>query len=46
MQIIDVTPEKKVVWALHQWKDPDLGPASCIQFLDEPGVEENGDLQR
>jgi hypothetical protein len=46
VQVIEVTPEKKVVWALHQWADPDLGPSSCIQLLDEPGVEENGDLQR
>jgi len=35
-----------VVWALRQWKDPDLGPASSIQLLDQPGFPENGDLQR
>ena len=46
VQIIEVTPDKKVVWAVHQWKDPDLGPSSCIQLLDEKGKEENGDLQR
>jgi len=46
IQIIEVTPEKKVVWALREWTDPDLGPASCIQLLDEPGVVENRDLQR
>jgi hypothetical protein len=46
IQIIEVTPAKKVVWALRQWKDPDLGPASSIQLLDQPGVPENGDLQR
>jgi hypothetical protein len=46
VQIIEVTPAKKVVWALREWKDPDLGPASCIQLLDEPGIEEKGDLQR
>lgn len=34
VQVIEVTPEKKVVWALHQWKDPDLGPGSCVQLLD------------
>ena len=34
VQLIEVTPDKKIVWALHQWKDPDLGPASCIQILD------------
>lgn len=38
VQVIEVTPAKKVVWALHQWKDPDLGPSSCIQLLDEKGV--------
>jgi hypothetical protein len=31
---------------LSEWKNPDLGPASSIQLLDEPGVAENGDLQR
>ncbi len=46
IQIIEVTPQKKVVWALREWSDPDLGPASCIQLLDERGKEENGDLQR
>jgi hypothetical protein len=38
VQFIEVTPEKKVVWALREWKDPlDLGPSTSIQFLDEPG---------
>ena len=46
LQVQEVTPEKKVVWALSEWKNPDLGPASSIQLLDEPGVAENGDLQR
>jgi hypothetical protein len=35
VQVIEVTPDKKVVWALHQWKNPDLGPSSCIQILDD-----------
>ena len=46
VQVIEVTPDKKIVWALHQWKDPDLGPSSCIQLLDEKGKEENFDHQR
>jgi hypothetical protein len=46
VQVLEVTPEKKVVWALSEWKTPDLGPASSIQLLDEAGVAENGDLQR
>jgi hypothetical protein len=45
-QVIEVTPDKKVVWVLKQWSDPNLGPASAIQLLDEPGIAENGDLQR
>jgi hypothetical protein len=46
VQVLEVSPEKKVVWAMSEWKNPDLGPASSIQLLDEPGVAENGDLQR
>jgi PQQ-like domain len=47
VQVLEVTPEKKVVWALSEWKNPDLGPASSIQLLDEPGTPENpGDLRR
>ncbi|MFZ1074515.1 MAG: hypothetical protein WAO21_13900 [Verrucomicrobiia bacterium] len=46
VQVFEVTPDKKVVWALSSWKDPDLGPATSIQLLDEPGIVENLDLQR
>jgi outer membrane protein assembly factor BamB len=46
VQIVEVTPAKKVVWALRQWNNPDLGPASSIQLLDQAGLPENGDLQR
>jgi hypothetical protein len=46
VQVFEVTPERKVVWALSSWTDPDLGPSTSIQLLDEPGVVENGDLQR
>lgn len=43
--LVEVTPDKKVVWALKDWKD--LGPASAIQVLDDPGLPERpGDLQR
>jgi hypothetical protein len=34
VQLIEVTPEKKVVWALSQWGNPDLGLVSSIQILD------------
>lgn len=44
-QLVEVTPDKKVVWALKDWKE--LGPATAIQVLDEPGIPERpGDLQR
>jgi hypothetical protein len=40
VQVLEVAPDKKIVWALSAWDDPDLGPASSIQLLDE------GDTQR
>ena len=47
VQVLEISPEKKIVWALSQWKDPDLGRAFSIQLLDEPGTPENpGDQQR
>ncbi len=34
VQAIEVTPDKKVVWALRSWEDPvNLGPATTIQIL-------------
>jgi len=45
IQALEVTPGKKLVWVLQNWKD--LGPATTAQFLDEPGIPERpGDLQR
>ena len=39
VQVIEVTPAKQIVWALRSWQEPaDLGPATMIQLLDEPGV--------
>lgn len=46
VQVFEVTPDKTVVWALSEWKKPNLGPATSIQLLDQPGLAENGDLQR
>ena len=46
VQVIEVTPDKKVVWAFNEWTNPDLGPASCIQLLDEPGRDEAQELMR
>jgi len=38
--VFEVTPDKKLVWALSSWSDPDLGPASSIQLLDDPNMPE------
>jgi len=44
IQAVEVTPDKKVVWVLQDWKN--LGPATTAQFLDEPGIPERpGELQ-
>jgi hypothetical protein len=37
-QLVEVTPEKKVVWVLRDWKN--LGPATAVQILDDPGIPE------
>ena len=44
VQLIEVTPDKTVVWALRDWTT--LGPASSTQLLDQPGVAEKRELQR
>jgi hypothetical protein len=41
VQAWEVTPDKKVVWALRSWIDPNLGPATTIQLLDESTVPED-----
>ncbi len=47
VQVIEVTPGKKIVWALRSWDEPaNLGPSTCVQLLDEPGVAENFGQQR
>ena len=35
-QAIEVDKNGKIVWQLKAWKDPDLGPSTTIQLLDEP----------
>jgi hypothetical protein len=47
VQFIEVTTDKKIVWALRSWDEPaNLGPATTIQLLDQPGIPEQGDLIR
>jgi hypothetical protein len=38
-QLVEVTPDKKVVWVL--WDFANLGPATAVQILDDPGIPEN-----
>lgn len=37
-QLVEVTRDKQVVWVLWDWKN--LGPATAVQILDDPGVPE------
>jgi len=42
VQAWEVTPEKKLVWALRSWEGAtNLGPATTIQILDEAEVAED-----
>ncbi len=44
-QLIEITPDKKVVSAMYDWTR--FGPATAVQILDDPGIPENpGELQR
>ena len=38
-QLVEITPAKKVVWVLQDWKV--LGGATAVQILDDPGIPEN-----
>ncbi len=37
-QLVEVTKNKKVVWVLNDWAD--IGPATAVQILDDPGIPE------
>ena len=37
-QLVEVTPDKKVVWVLQDWSV--LGPATAVQILSDPGYPE------
>jgi hypothetical protein len=48
VQAVEFTPDKKIVWVLRFWENPDLGPATTIQILDEPDAPEKvtfGDIR-
>ncbi len=36
VQAVEVDGEGRVVWQLRAWRNPDLGPSTTIQLLDEP----------
>jgi outer membrane protein assembly factor BamB len=38
-QLIEVTPDKKVVWMLRDW--PTLGGSTALQLLDDPAIPES-----
>ncbi len=40
-QMVEVTPDKKVVWVLQDWQH--FGPVTAVQVLDEPGIPERPD---
>lgn len=35
VQAIEITPDGEMVWSLCAWKEPDLGPSTTIQPLDQ-----------
>src|ERR1035441_7202879 len=37
-QLVEIIPDKKVVWVLQDWQD--LGDATAVQILDDPGIPE------
>ena len=40
VQMVEVTPSKQIVWALRQWAEPNLGPATIFIPLSEPRTTE------
>ena len=38
-QLVEITPDKKVVWVLQDWQD--FGRATAVQVRDEPGIPEH-----
>jgi hypothetical protein len=46
IQFFEVTPGKKIVWALSQWDNPNLNNATAIQLLDNNLLPAKNDTQR
>jgi len=42
VQAIEIAPDKRLVWSLSAWTEPAvLGPATTLQFLDDPHAAED-----
>jgi hypothetical protein len=41
VQAFEITPEKNIVWKVNEWANPNLGPGSSTQLLDEAGTPED-----
>jgi hypothetical protein len=46
IQAFEVTRDKKIVWTLSAWNNPDLGTATAIQLLTRQGLPDPNDVQR
>lgn len=46
VQFFEITPAKKIVWQVSSWENPDLGPCTYVQLLDEPGHPGKREQQR
>ena len=46
VQAFEVTRDKKVVWTLSAWNNPDLGTCTYIQLLNKKGLPDKSDTQR
>jgi len=46
VQVFEVTKEKKLVWVLSAWENPDLGTATAIQMLSDEGLPDPEDVLR
>jgi hypothetical protein len=46
VQVFEVTNEKKIVWVLSAWENPDLGTSTCIQMLTNDCLPDPDDVQR
>jgi hypothetical protein len=46
VQVFEVTRDKKLVWVLSAWDNPDLGTSTAIQMLTDEGLPDPDDVQR